>query len=171
MKALLTVIALLCLCAAPGFGQTIQTELLNDWKAHAKQLIETAEAMPADKYDYKPSKEVYSFGEQVKHIAGTMVLLLGWVNGKDTPAGEDSFAALKTKEEILAALRQTFADGEATIGKLTEKSGAEVIDARFFGKTSRHNVIINPLLHNNAHYGQMVVYLRLNGIVPPASRR
>src|ERR687883_44313 len=99
MKFLLITLLLLA-CAAPCFGQVPQKDLLTDWRSSAKLLVEIAEAMPADKYDYRPTKEVRSFGEQVAHVAGTMVLLLGWVNGKDTPEGEDSFAKLKTKDEI-----------------------------------------------------------------------
>jgi uncharacterized damage-inducible protein DinB len=170
MKPLLIATALLVICAAPCFEQTRQQELLNDWQESAKQLIEIAEAMPADKYDFKPTKEVRSFGEQVKHVAGGILLLINSANGKHDIALEETYAQRHTKDEIVAALREAFNQGTAAIGKLTDKSGTEIVDSPFVGKMTRANIFVHTLIHNGEHYGQMVVYLRLNGIVPPASR-
>ncbi len=170
MKILLLALTLL-FCAAPGFKQTAQKELLDDWKESAKQLIDIAEAMPADKYDFKPTKEVRSFGEQVKHVAGGILLLSNSAQGKHDLKLEQTYDSRQTKDEIVAALREAFDQGAAAINKLTEKSRAEIVDSPFVGKMSRANIFTHTLIHNGEHYGQMVVYLRLNGIVPPASRR
>ena len=171
MKRLLIALALLLLCALPYFGQTAQKELTNDWKESAKQLIAMAEAMPAEKYGFKPTPEVRSFGEQVKHVAGGILLLINSAQGKHDLAIEQTYAKRQTKDEIMAGLREAFDQGQAAINKLTEKSRAEIIDSPFVGKMSRANIFNHTLMHNGEHYGQMVVYLRLNGIVPPASRR
>ena len=126
--------------------------------------------MPADKYDFKPTKEVRSFGEQVKHVAGGILLLINSAQGKHDIKIEQTYANRQTKDEIVAALRDAFDQGAAAINKLTERSRAEIVDSPFVGKMSRANIFTHTLIHNGEHYGQMVVYLRLNGIVPPASR-
>ncbi|HEV8201800.1 MAG TPA: DinB family protein [Candidatus Polarisedimenticolia bacterium] len=143
---------------------------IDQWKDVTERLIGVADAMPAEKYDYKPTPEVGTFGDQVKHVCLAMRVLLANAEGKQVDLKETNLDALKTKEEILAELRKRVDDGAAVIRRISGKTDAEPVESQFFGRTTRRFLIIQAIAHDNNHYGQLVMYLRLNGITPPASR-
>ena len=165
-------IALFCLLGSvPAFAQLNKQELLTSLEQAGELALGVAEAMPADKYDFRPTKEVRTFGEQVKHVAGVYANLMSWVRGvKSPPAGNDVFMQLKTKDEIVAALRKTIEENKVSLKRMPAARLAGRIKTEFFGKASRAFVAQMVIGHTNRHYGQMVVYLRLNGVVPPISR-
>ena len=169
-------VALLLACSASVAAQAPAEDAVKDWaeqwKMAAEQLIDVAETMPAEKYDYKPVKEVGAFGEQLKHATLAMRVLLANAESK-TVKTDDAFAALqklKTKEEIIAELHKTVQEGVAVIGRIAGKNDGEVVESQFFGKTTRRFLLMQAIAHNNNHYGQLVYYLRLNGLTPPGSR-
>jgi len=174
MKRISIMLALPLICALNGFAQNQKSEAAKDWidqwKIATDQLIGVAEAMPAEKYDYKPVKEVGAFGDQLKHAGIAMRILLANAEGKKVEIKDAMLDKLKTKEEIIAELRKIAGEGEAVINRVAGKSDGEVVESQFFGKTTRRFLLIQAIAHNNNHYGQLVYYLRLNGITPPASR-
>jgi uncharacterized damage-inducible protein DinB len=147
-----------------------------------KTVVDAADAMPADKYDFAPSeklgdfKGVRTFAEQVRHIATANYLfgsaLLGEkppfpadpnnVNGPDTN---------KTKEQIMKYLRDSYAVAHRAMTKINDANKLEMVQSPFGNKITRFGMSNILVWHPYDHYGQMVVYLRLNGIVPPASRQ
>ncbi|MGE0130296.1 MAG: DinB family protein [Blastocatellales bacterium] len=175
MKRISMTLALL-ICALPCFAQTQKSEAAKDWidqwKNATNQLISIAEAMPVEKYSYKPVKEVDDFGDQLKHAGLAMRVLLANAEGKKVDLKEVSLGMdkLKTKEEIIAELRKIADEGSAVVNRVAGKNDGDIVESQFFGKTTRRFLLIQAISHNRNHYGQLVYYLRLNGITPPASR-
>ena len=143
---------------------------IDQWNDVTGRVIGVAEAMPPDKYDFKPVEEVGTFGDQVKHLCMAMRILLANAEGKQIPLESVNLDALKTKDEILAELRRMTDEGAAVIKRVSGRNDGDVVESQFFGRTTRRFLIIQAIAHDNNHYGQMVLYLRLNGITPPASR-
>jgi len=168
--------ALLLACTIVVPAQTPMKTAVKDWaeqwKMAAEQLLGVAETMPADKYEYQPVKEVGAFGEQIKHATLAMKVLLANAEGKTLNTTE-LFAALeklKTKEEIIAELHKTMEAGAAVVAHVAGKNDGAAVESQFFGKTTRRFLLMQAIAHNNNHYGQLVFYLRLNGLTPPGSR-
>jgi uncharacterized damage-inducible protein DinB len=140
-----------------------------DWDRTAALLIGMAEAMPEDKYSFKSTPAQRSFGEHVLHIVQVDGFLLGALGAK-TPRPDINVKAT-TKGDIVAALRQSFDWGRAVIKEFNDAQLVERVKSPpFLGPTSsRAKIFYYSLQHTQDTYGQMVVYLRLNGIVPPAS--
>src|SRR5262245_54747345 len=174
MKKFAMLLTLLSTLALNSFAQAPKPAAAKDWidqwKDVTERVIGVAEAMPAEKYSYKPTDEVGTFGDQVKHVCAAMRVLLANAEGKQIPLEEASLDKLKTKEEILPELRRIIDEGAAVIRRVSGKTDGDVVESQFFGKTTRRFLIIQAIAHDNNHYGQMVMYLRLNGITPPASR-
>ena len=143
---------------------------IDQWKDVTARVIGVAEAMPAEKYAYKPTAEVGTFGDQVRHLCMAMRILLANAEGKQIPLEDVNLDRLKSKDELIAELRRMADEGAAVIRRVSGRNDGEVVESQFFGRTTRRFLIIQAIAHDNNHYGQMVMYLRLNGIAPPASR-
>jgi len=173
MKRITIMLTLALICALVGFAKNQKSDAAKDWmdqwKIGADQLLRVAEAMPAEKYDYKPVKEVNNFSEQLKHTGIAMRVLLANAEGKKVELKEVALDNLKTKEEIIAELRKIVGEGAAVINRVTGKTDGDVVESQFFGKTTRRFLLMQAIAHNNNHYGQLVYFLRLNGITPPGS--
>jgi uncharacterized damage-inducible protein DinB len=163
---------------APGRGRggaaactTVQCDVLGDWGRGYALLIGVAEAMPDDKFGFKPTPPQESFGQRLMHVAGIDVKLLSTLGGK-TPAPMIN-TQVTSKADIVAALRQVNDYGAAVLKEFNDQQLAErVASLPFMGPTaSRLRVIYFSMTHSQDIYGQLVVYLRLNGITPPASNR
>jgi uncharacterized damage-inducible protein DinB len=149
-------------------------------KSIEKEIESAAEAMPADKYGFSPTegefKGVRTFGQQVKHLAATNHILAAAALGEDPPADagdELGPEAARTKAEILDYLRASFTHLGKAIDAIGDKSMAvksSPISPLSATQATRLALIVESLMHSLNHYGQMVVYLRMNGVVPPASR-
>jgi uncharacterized damage-inducible protein DinB len=149
-------------------------------KSVERQITSAAEAMPADKYGFVPTegefKGVRSFGQQVKHLAATNHILAAAALGEDPPpdAGDEAGPeAVRTKAEILDYLHSSFVHlGQAVdaIGSTNTAVKASPISPLPASGTTRLGLAVEALIHAFDHYGQMVEYLRMNGVVPPASR-
>jgi uncharacterized damage-inducible protein DinB len=146
-----------------------------------KDIVSAAEAMPADKYGFAPTEGefhgVRSFRMQLKHLAATNYILAAAALGQDPPADAGDEAgpdAVNTKEDVLSYLRGSFAalgNAIALVGNGTVPVRSSPISPLQGESATRLALIVEALIHSFDHYGQMVVYLRMNGIVPPASRR
>jgi len=141
------------------------------------EFTSAAEAMPEDKYSFAPStgefKGVRTFAQQVKHVAAVNYFFGSGVLGEKTPAeagGENGPDNLKTKAEIVKFLKDSFAYLHKALGSVTAQNQLDQIDSPFGRKVARLSLASFAIAHPMDHYGQMVVYLRINGVVPPASR-
>jgi uncharacterized damage-inducible protein DinB len=156
--------------AAPAAAQSaILSDLLKDWQEQKDGMVKLAEAMPEEKFGYKSTPAQRSYGEHIMHAALVNVDLLKLVGGR---AAAPTFTAesAKTKADILAALAASYDFGTALLNEQTEATIGQTQDASWLGTSTRARMFWTLLSHSMDVYGQMVVYLRLNGIVPPASR-
>jgi len=144
------------------------------------ELVPLAEAMPADKFDFAPThgefKGVRTFGHQVSHIAAVMYMVSASVLGEKVPAeageGENGPATLKSKDDYVKYLKAAIAYTHKAMRSLTAANLTTMIKSPFGdGEVPRLDMATVPVWHSFDHYGQMVVYARMNGIIPPASRR
>lgn len=136
------------------------------------EMVPLAEAMPADKYNFAPTngnfKGVRTFAAQVKHVASANYYMFGKAASLE-PANMPNMKALKTKAEIVQALKDSFAFSHRAIATLTPQNALETIKP-VDGINTRAGAMAFTIIHMNDHFGQMVEYLRMNGIVPPSSR-
>jgi uncharacterized damage-inducible protein DinB len=149
-------------------------------KLTEKVIVSAADAMPADKYGFAPSdgefKGVRTFGQMVKHLSATNYILAAAALGEEPPgdAGDElGPEAARTKTEILSYLRGSFAYLDKAIEAIGKKTGpikSSPISPLKSAEATRLALMVESLAHAFDHYGQMVEYLRMNGIVPPASR-
>lgn len=150
---------------------TLSCDIVSDWQRTAQQIIAIADRMPEDKWGFKATAAQRSYGEQVMHIVQTDIRFIGALGGK-TPAPMVDAKAAANKSASMAALRASFAYGEAVAKEFTDQQWLERIPGMFMGPSvSRLRIIYFDMGHSQDIYGQMAVYLRLNGLVPPASDR
>ena len=185
MRTICTVLCswLLLLCSV-GWAQaqdekkTLSQVLDGGVKTIEGEFVPAAEAMPEDKYDFAPAtgefKGVRTFAQQVKHVAAVNYLVGAAILGERPPLdtnAEKGPDTLKSKAEIVKFLKDSFAYAHKAVASINEANSLEPI-ATPFGKTKGTRVSLATVFtwHGFDHYGQMVVYLRMNGIVPPASR-
>ncbi len=144
-----------------------------------KEIVAAAEAMPADKYSFAPATGefggVRTFGEQVKHLAATNYILAAGALGEPAPpdAGDETGPeSLRMKRDIVKYLKGSFRALHRAAAAVDD--GNEVIAnapiSPLIGVATRGGYVEEALIHAYDHYGQMVIYLRMNGVIPPASR-
>lgn len=155
--------------------KTIPESISYIWKNIEKDFIALAEAMPEDKWNYKPTKGefkgVRTFGEQVKHVACGNEAWAKQMMGEKTPERCDLGGPnpAKTKAEIMAYLRDSFAMIDKVIADTTSENLLHSNPGQYWGP-NRLSALTAAVWHVSDHYGQLIEYLRMNGIVPPASR-
>ncbi|HEY7288744.1 MAG TPA: DinB family protein [Vicinamibacterales bacterium] len=161
--------------SASGQAQTdkvsLQAELLKDWAGLGETMHKIAAEMPADKYGFKPTPEQQTFGERTVHVATTNVYFLSLLGGTATKPTIDPKAT--SKDAALKALDDSFDYGTAILKQQTDPTLMQSVASapKFMGPSSRARIIAFLVGHTWDIYGQMVVYLRLNGHVPPASQK
>jgi uncharacterized damage-inducible protein DinB len=157
------------LAAAKSSPAQIYAKLFS---SQENEVISAAEAMPADKYDFKPTKGTFegvrTFGQQLTHIAATQYYYFGNF-GVQGGVDSDAIDKLTRKDDIVQALRNSYAFAQQAIDTITVENAFEPLSGEH--KATRAGLVATTLAHTNDHYGQVVVYLRMNGIVPPASRK
>ena len=149
-------------------------------KLTEKVIVSAADAMPADKYGFAPTdgefKGVRTFGQMVKHLSATNYILAAAALGEEPPADagdELGPEAVRTKDEILRYLKGSFAYLDKAIEAIGQKTAlvrSSPISPLKSTEATRLALVVESLVHAFDHYGQMVEYLRMNGVVPPASR-
>jgi uncharacterized damage-inducible protein DinB len=145
-----------------------------------KEIVSAADAMPADKYGFAPTdgefKGVRTFGKQVKHLSATNHILAAAALGEEPPADagdEQGPETVRTKAEILDYLNASFAHLARAVDAIGDKNvsvKSSPISPLKASEATRLTLVVESLIHAFDHYGQMVEYLRMNGVVPPASR-
>jgi uncharacterized damage-inducible protein DinB len=146
--------------------------LLDAWNDVGQKLTAMAEDFPEDKYDFKPNPAERSFAEQLLHAANANYFFINPVLGRKVPKGDPKRDQFKNKAEVAAFVKKSFADGAALIKEKGDAGMNELIPDPF---TPNQQVRISDLAwsfieHSGEHYGQLVVYYRVAGLVPPASR-
>lgn len=182
---LILVFLLLLMISNLAWAQTVKptsprsaTQEVNEWVTYSeKELVGMAEDMPEDKYNFAPTngefRGVRNFGKQVKHAAAAMQLISAAILGDPVPAdaaderGPDS---ARTKAEIIKYLKDSFAYLRKAVATIDEKNAFETVKNPFGpGQQTRVGLLTLALMHSSNHYGQMVPYLRMNGLRPRGS--
>jgi hypothetical protein len=165
--------------------ETVASAFLRGLQYQEYEARSAAEAMPEEKYGYRPAEgkfknekpefgpsEVRTFAQQVKHVACSNFGFAAELDGKTPPAGcdKDGPSPAKTKKELLIYLRDSFAAIRKSLGGIDAKNMFDPIEGPYAGPNTRLGMATIIVWHNADHYGQMLLYLRENNIVPPASR-
>jgi uncharacterized damage-inducible protein DinB len=162
--------------AAPAQPATMASTTGQWWQMISKEFVDAADAMPADKWAFKPSggafDNVRTFGEQVKHVACANEAFASEIAHKDPPPNCETGGPNpgRTKAELMEYLRQSFAQMSDVFAKITPTNALDAAGGTYGGQSTRLGLATLAVWHASDHYGQVVVYLRMNGIVPPASR-
>jgi hypothetical protein len=157
--------------AATGVAQDPVSEAVRSAATRAgTNFIAAAEAMPAGKYEFKPTPAQMSFGDVIGHMSAGNDALCSSIGGVAAPK-RDAVAARDSKEKLVARLRETFSFCKSALAKLNDSGLEEKVP--YFGdrKMSRAQVMVAAAEEWAGHYSQLAVYLRLNGILPPTASR
>ena len=148
---------------------SLSKELVATYQRAAKEMFDMAEAMPAEKYSFKPTPEMSTFGDQLVHLTAIMQRFVDSAKGTKTEKHQHS---AMTKPETIALLKKSFQSVEDMITPFSDAQLLEPVKFPFGDRTvTRATFWQGPMYQIRNHYGQLVVYLRMNGIVPPASVR
>jgi DinB superfamily len=172
---LLSTTGVIAQVAPPNEPRTV-SQVVDFWVTNTEPLIvPAADAMPEAKYSFAPSNGEFSgvrtFAEQVKHLAAANYQLAAATLGQEPPAGTDHETApdsVKTKAQIMDYLEGSFTSLHRAAATINENNMDDPIPSK--GNRTRLLLLIDAVVHSSNHYGQMVEYLRMNNIVPPASR-
>lgn len=158
--------------------QSISPAIERQFNKIESDILSSAQAMPADKFDFTPEslniknsdfKGVRTFAGQIKHLATDNILIWSAINGDAMRADIEDVngpKSIKTKNDVIQYLKSSFAIGRKAVGTLTTSNAMDLIEFRG-RKLSKLDLAFYALTHANEHYGQMVIYLRFCGITPP----
>lgn len=132
----------------------------------AGNLAKTADKVPEDLYSFKPTPEVRSLGQLIGHVADAQFSICSGAASEKAPR-EDIEKTVTTKADLVKALAESTAYCDKVLAGMDDKKGMEMV--KFFGMTPRALVLSFNVSHNFEHYGNLVTYMRLKGIVPPSS--
>jgi hypothetical protein len=166
-------------------NETVGTALMRTFGSQEYEFRAAAEAMPEDKYNFRPTvqgkfteaapfgpTELRTFAEQVKHVACSNFAFAAELDGKEPPPNCDKGGPSpgKTRAQLLTYLRDSFAALNKSLNAVSSKNMYDPIEGPYAGPNTRLGLAGVAIWHVADHYGQIAMYLRLNGIVPPASR-
>ncbi len=166
-KTLLLAVAFALGLYAQGRGGPVSmtADLNQKYNAIKTNLTKAAENMPEDGYSLQPSKEERVFGAWVAHVADAQASACSGIAGERKNIGA---ASKTTKADLVAALKQSFDICDVVFAGTTEANASEMV-ANFGGQTPRAAALYGTIIHSNECYGNMAVYLRLKGLVPPST--
>jgi|SRR5262245_5911004 len=148
----------------------ISDGIRSQWNGVKRNIKESADQMPEENYNFKPTPDVRSFGEILSHVAGASYLICAGAKGEKSPFEEDHFEkTAKTKAEIVKATNDAIAYCDGVFTALTDATAGQVPSGG--GQSSRVARLVLQIGHDNEHYGNLVTYFRLKGMVPPSSKR
>jgi uncharacterized damage-inducible protein DinB len=146
------------------------------WTMIERSFVPAAEAMPEEKWSFKPTEGAFdnarTFAEQVKHVACGNFAFFMEIEKKTPPAACDKGGPdpARTKAEIMKYLRDSFKYAGEVLAKMTSANALDPAGGPYGGQSTRLGLTTLAVWHASDHYGQIVMYLRMSGIVPPASR-
>ena len=183
MKIIACTLLLISLMVAPARAQnddipkSLSASVGDVLQFAQQQLLAAAEAMPADKYSFIPTagsfKDARSFSEQVKHVACANEAFFNEIEGKTPPALCEKGGPSKanTKAELLKYLRDSFAYSQKVLATVNAQNALDRVNGRYAAPNTKLGVAVAAVWHISDHYGQIAEYLRMNGIVPPATQQ
>lgn len=181
MKKTASFVLALCFVATAGViaqqppakpdANPITSALRDAWNGAKRNVRRSADVMPEAKYSFKPVDSVRSYGAILAHVAGASYEFCAAAKGEKPPHAEDEFEkSAKTKAEIVKALDGAIAYCDGVYKTLNDASAAQLVAGAFGGpQGARAANLIGNTNHYNEHYGNIVTYLRINGLVPPSS--
>ena len=156
---------------APQPPTSASKVLLANWNDNGRKLIAMAEDFPEDKYDFKPNPAQRSFAEQLLHAAGGNYFFINPAKGLKPPAGDPKRADYATRAAVVAFVKKSFADGADLIKSKGDAGMSDLYVDPFANQQTRiSDGAWGFIEHSGEHYGQLVVYYRAAGLVPPESR-
>jgi uncharacterized damage-inducible protein DinB len=158
--------------AAPKPADSPSKVLLDSWNDVGRKLIAMAEGFPEDKYDFKPNPTQRSFAEQLLHAAVNVDYFVNnLAKGMKPPTGDVKRADYATKAAVVAYVKKSFAEGAALIKSKGDRGMSDLCIDPFSNQQDRFSDLAWGFIeHSGEHYGQLVVYYRVAGMVPPESR-
>ncbi|MFZ0821950.1 MAG: DinB family protein [Candidatus Acidiferrales bacterium] len=162
---------------APVKLTTLPSAIMDNWTFMQRSVIGVADAMPAEKYNFAPTNGsftgVRTFAAQVKHVACANFAFFNEIEGvvppPDCEKGGPDPKTMDTKPELMKYLRDSYDYSNKVIAKLTPQSLLDHTEGRYAGPNTKIGMVMVAVWHATDHYGQMVEYLRMNGIIPPGS--
>lgn len=180
MRVALAVVMGTVLTVSSAAGQTpapsanpVSDALRNAWNSAKRNIRESAEQMPEAKYGFKATDAVKSFGEILAHVAGANYEYCSGAKGEASPFDEDHFEkTAKTKAAIQKAVTDAIAYCDSVYTGLTDQAAAALVSRPGGSRQNpRAAALIGNISHTAEHYGNLVTYFRLNGMVPPSTAR
>jgi uncharacterized damage-inducible protein DinB len=171
-------IAAACVCQTPVLlgaqasdSNPVSQSIRELWEGAKNNLIGSAKVMPDAKYGFRPVATVRTYGEILAHVAGANYVFCAAARGETSPHAEDAFEkSARTPAQIVKAVQDSIAYCDVAYRAVTDRTAAESIAAPFGGaKTTRAAALMGNTGHVQEHYGNLVTYLRINGLVPPSS--
>ena len=171
-KVILVLAVLVCtVSVAAQAPQPITESLRTMWDGAKKNIVQSVEAMSEANFSFRPVETVRTYGQILGHLAGANYVICAAAKGEKTPHAEDAFEKLPTKAAIGKALNESLTYCDAVFAATDDRKLAESIEMPFgMGKAARSQALVMNIGHNNEHYGNLITYMRMKGIVPPSSR-
>lgn len=152
-----------------GTGNPVVSSMRREWQMVSGYIAKAAEQMPEADYAFRPIPTVRTFGELIGHLAGAQNLICAWALGENPKAGEDDIEKnVKTKAGLVAAFRtsndncmRAYTQADAGLGGAIKLFGSDA---------TRLDALVRNTVHDGEHYGNLVTYLRVKGMVPPSSQ-
>ena len=174
MKTTLLALTILAFTASSVAAQNpVSDSLRSSWNGAKRNIKESAEQMTEANYNFKPSPDVRSFGEILAHVAGASYMFSAAAKGEKSPFAEEAFEkTATTKAAIVKVTNDAIAYCDGAYAAATDASLGQMVANPFgSGQVPRANPLIGQIGHDNEHYGNLVTYFRIKGIVPPSSKR
>ena len=149
-------------------GNPVSTAVQRMGRGHAKNLLAAAQAMPADKYNFKPTPAQMTFGEVIAHIADDNGITCGAIGGKKLDAPKVS--GTDGKDKLVAALQASLTFCNAALAGLADAKLGETV-SWYGSSTTRAMAAVGLIDDWSDHYAMQAIYLRLNGVLPPSAQQ
>jgi uncharacterized damage-inducible protein DinB len=174
MRKILLALTLLAFTATSVAAQNpVSDSLRSSWNGTKRNIKESAEQMPEADYGFKAAKDVRSFGEILAHVAGASYMFCAAAKGEKSPFAEEAFEKTATTKAAIVKVTDdaiAYCDGAYTAA--TDATLGQMVANPFgTGQVPRANPLIGQIGHDNEHYGNLVTYFRIKGMVPPSSKR
>src|SRR5688572_2217423 len=157
---------------SPASGGPVSSAVRSAWEGAKRNLAQSAEVMPESDYAFRPVETVRTFGQILAHVAGANYVFCAAAKGEKPPHAEDAFEkTATTRAQITKALNDSIAYCDAAYASLDDKRAGETVDLPFgMGKGARALPLMLNTGHLQEHYGNLVTYFRIKGMVPPSSQ-
>jgi uncharacterized damage-inducible protein DinB len=181
MRIFTTSLAVLCAGASfslsafaqsPAAANPVAAGVRTAWESGKRNLTRSAELMPEKDYGFRPVDTVRTFGQILAHVAGANYVFCAAAKGEPSPHAESAFEkTATTRAQIIKVLGESIAYCDAAYAALDDKRAGEIVDLPFgMGKGARALPLMINSGHLQEHYGNLVTYFRIRGMVPPSSQ-